>query len=377
MTSRKTLLSRPIQQIDLSKTRTVSDLVDAFKESSIQARNLGSCASVWENMLMDGDRPTVIVGLSGPLVAAGLRLVMRDMVQHGLVDVVVSTGAILYQDFYQAMGHQHFRGDPNMDNVMLRDNWIDRIYDTLVDEQKFHETDSYIAKLTEQLEPRPYSTREYLAFLGEIAHKRGDRGILATCYELGVPCYVPALNDSSIGIGLTEYYWKHRGQPRASLDPIRDNAELMQIKGLSKKTGVVYVGGGTPKNYINDAEVMAEYNGFETGGHEYALQITTDTPHTGGLSGSTLEEAQAWGKIHREARKATAWIEASIGLPLLVGHVLQKGLHRGRRRLRFEWEGDRLKGIRFSRANGNGTASRAPKAVGLRKRTRKSTTRAR
>lgn len=348
MVSRKDLLSTPIHQIDLSQVKNLTDLVEQMKGASIQARNLGRCASVYENMLMDADRPTVILGLSGALIAGGLRLVVRDMVAHGIVDCVVSTGAVLYQDFYQAMGHQHYRGDPGMDNVKLREFFIDRIYDTLVDEEKFRETDAYIARLTEQLEPRGYSTREFLGYMGEIAHQRGDRGILATCHELGVPCFVPALNDSSIGIGLTEHYAKHRGKPKFHLDPIRDNFELTQIKGKSKKTGVIYVGGGTPKNYVNDVEVIAEVLGYDVAGHEYALQVTTDAPHWGGLSGSTLEEAQSWGKIHREASKATVYCEATLALPLIVGHVLQKGLHKGRRRIKFVWEGDELREIKLA-----------------------------
>lgn len=347
MTTRKEILSVPIQQIDLSRVKSVSDLVEQMKGASIQARNLGKCASVYENMLMDSARPTVILGLSGALIAGGLRFVIRDMVAHGLVDCIVSTGAVLYQDFYQAMGHQHYKGDPAMDNLQLREFFIDRIYDTLVDEEKFRETDAYIARLTEQLEPRGYSTREFLRFMGEVAFKKGDRGILATCYALDVPCFVPALNDSSIGIGLTEHYAKNRGRPRFYLDPIRDNFELTQIKGKSKKTGVIYVGGGTPKNYINDVEVIAEVLGYEVAGHEYAFQITTDRPDTGGLSGSTLEEAQSWGKIHREATKATVWSEATLALPLLVAHILQKGLHKGRRRVQFNWEGDQLTSIRL------------------------------
>lgn len=363
MATRKQILSTPIQQIDLTQIRTVTDLVEAMKHASIQARNLGKCASVYENMLLDPARPTVIMGLSGALIAGGLRLVLRDMVKNGIVDCIVSTGAVLYQDFYQAMGYQHYRGDPNMDNLELRKHFIDRIYDTLVDEEKFRETDHYIGQMTEQLEPRGYSTREFLGFLGEIAYKKGDRGILATCYELNVPCFVPALNDSSIGIGLTEHYHNNRNKPRFYLDPIRDNYELTQIKGKSKKTGVIYIGGGTPKNYINDVEVIAEVLGYDVAGHEYAFQITTDVPDTGGLSGSTLEEAQSWGKIHRDATKATVRSEATLALPLIVAHILQKGIHKGRRRIQMEWKGDTLTEINLVRSiNVNGQSAEAKAA---------------
>lgn len=346
MVARKDILSTPVEQIDLSKVKTVTDLVEAYKGASIQARAMGRCASVYENMLTDPVRPTVILGLSGALIAGGLRLVLRDMVKHRIVDCIVSTGAVLYQDFYQAMGYEHYKGDPGVDNLKLREHFIDRIYDTYVDERKFREVDHYIGKLVEELDPRPHSTRELLGRLGELAHRKGDRGILATAWAEGVPCFVPALNDSSIGIGLTEHYKENRGKERFSLDPIRDNYELTQIKGKSKKTGVIYVGGGTPKNYINDVEVIAEVLGYDVAGHEYAFQITADAPHWGGLSGSTLEEAQSWGKIHKEATKATVYSEATIALPLLVGHILQKGVHNGRKTVEFDWDGDTLDDVR-------------------------------
>jgi len=345
MARREDILSTPIKQIDLEKAQTISQLVEQFKHSSIQSRNLGSVAQVYEDMLTDEARPTVIIGLAGPLIAAGLRKVLRDMVTKGIVDVIVSTGAVLYQDFYQARGFKHYRGTEFADDVELHEHMIDRIYDTYVDEDMFRATDTYIADLVQQLEKRPYSTREFLHFLG--MHIPDDDSILHQAAKNGVPCFVPALNDSSIGIGLTKQYVDSgKEEPKFRLDPIRDNWELTQIKVRSKKTGVIYIGGGTPKNYINDIEVIAEVMGYDPGGHHYALQITADAPHWGGLSGSTLGEAQSWGKINAKANKATAYVEASIGLSLMVGHVLQKKeIWQDRKRLRFNWSGDQLEGI--------------------------------
>jgi deoxyhypusine synthase len=349
MVSREDLLKTPIQQIDLSKIETVSDLVEAYKRTSIQARNLGKVASVLENMIQDESRPTVILGITGCMMAGGQRLVLRDMIKHGLVDCIVSTGAQLYQDFYQAMGYDHYVGDVNADNVLLHELMIDRLYDTYVDEEAFRRTDHYIAELTEKMPPGNISSRIFMDRLGKVAHEKGDEGILATAHRLGVPCFVPALNDSSIGIGLTVYYKKMReagrDQEMVRVDPIRDNWELTQIKGKSPKTGVFYIGGGVPKNYVNDVEVIAEETGFDVAGHEYAVQITTDVPHWGGLSGSTLEEAQSWGKIHKEATKATVYSEATLVLPMLTKHLLQKGLHKDRKRVRYVWDEDRLERI--------------------------------
>jgi deoxyhypusine synthase len=341
---RNKVLSQPIEMIDLEKSKTVLELVEAYKSASIQARNIGTCFEVYENMLNDRDRPTVIMGLSGALIAGGLRKVISDMIKYGIVDVIVSTGAILYQDLYQAMGYKHYKGSPDMDDTKLRDLYIDRIYDTLVDELKFEECDRLIGKLTEKLEPRDYSSREFLEFLA--SQINDEDSILYNARKYGVPVFSPAINDSSIGIGLTIYYHNNRAKPHAYIHSIRDNYELTQIILKSKKTGVIYIGGGVPKNWINDAEVMASYVfNPDIQGHAYAFQITTATPVDGGLSGSTLHEAQSWGKISKKATKATAYVETTVALPLIVGAVIQKGIWKGRKRLRFVWNKDILEKI--------------------------------
>ncbi|HEV2230589.1 MAG TPA: deoxyhypusine synthase family protein, partial [Thermoplasmata archaeon] len=322
--------------------RGLGDLLTAFQGTSIQARNLGRCLEVWENALRDPKRPTILLGIAGPLIAAGLRRVLRDLVDWGLVDVVVSTGAILYQDLYQTIGGRHWVGSPTADDVRLRSLYLDRIYDTYVDERKFEETDRTIGRITERFPARPASSREYLGFLGR--EFKDPESILATAARRGVPVFSPALIDSSIGIGLTLHYQRNRGKPRFLLDAVRDNFELVQILAASSRTAVVYIGGGTPKNWINDGIVMANYAfGREGEGHHYALQITTDVPHWGGLSGSTLDEAQSWGKISASATRAMAHVEASIGLPLLVGALWDRRKRwQPRSRLRFTWSGDEV-----------------------------------
>ena len=337
---RASLLKTPVNAVDVEKVRGLGELLQQFSRSSIQARNLARCLEVWENALTDRKRPTILIGLSGPLIAAGLRKVLRDLIEWGLVDVVVSTGAIIYQDIYQSIGGRHWMGSPEADDVKLRELYLDRIYDTYVDELKFEETDRAIGKVTDQFPARTASSREYLRFLGE----RFDdpTSWVAAAARRGVPVFSPALIDSSIGIGLTLYYQAHRGQPRFVLDAIRDNFELVQILARSERTAVVYIGGGTPKNWINDGIVMANYAfGREGEGHFYALQVTTDSPQWGGLSGSTLDEAQSWGKISKSATRAMAHLEASVGLPLLVGALWdRRKIWQPRPRLRFAWKED-------------------------------------
>ena len=342
MGSRDNLLNEKVKAIDFESISTVEDLVEAFKDSSIQSRALATCAIAYERALLDESRPTIIMGLAGPLVAGGLRKVISDMIRHGIVDAIVSIGAIPYQDFYQARGYSHYKCSPSIDDILLRDHFIDRIYDTLVDEEKFRETDAFIGDIAESLEPRVYSSREFMQILG--SRTDDENSILYNAHKYGVPLFVPALNDSSIGIGLTGAHVrnKEKGREFMRLDPIRDNWELTQIKLKSEKTGVIYIGGGVPKNFIQQIEVIAETMGYDKGGHHYAIQITTDVPFWGGLSGCTFEEAQSWGKINREATKGVAYVEATIGMSLMAGYILKKGVWKGRDRLKFHWEGDSL-----------------------------------
>src|SRR3989441_339182 len=285
------LTSVPIEHLDLEKTETIADLVDGYKHISFQARTLGLCASVLENMMTD-PKCTVFFGGAGALTPGGLKKVMRDMVEFGLVDVVVTTGAIAYHDFYEAHGYHHYRSSPDADDIVLREHFLDRVYDTLADESLFRECDDEIAALADSLEPRPYSSREILWDMGKIASK-DPNSLVGTCYRKGIPYFVPALNDSSIGIALAKHHHDRvkKGKEPIALDSIKDNYEIAQVKLKSPRTGVFYVGGGTPKNYISQVEVIQEVMGYPENPHMYAAQITTDVPQWGGLSGCTFEES--------------------------------------------------------------------------------------
>ncbi|HEC98812.1 MAG TPA: deoxyhypusine synthase [Proteobacteria bacterium] len=339
------ILAEAIRPVEISPGMTVGDLLGQMSGMSIQARNLGNCARVLSRMFEDPDRPTILLGLAGPLIAAGLRNVIRDLIVGGYIDVVVSTGAILYQDIYQASGYKHYKGTPAADDRILRDLYIDRIYDTYVDEEAFWKTDMWCGQIADELSPGNYSSRQYLDFLG--AHLDDERSIVYQCHRLGIPIFSPAINDSSIGIGLTEH--RHRcnleSRPGIAIDSIQDNYELTQIVAKSKKTAAIYVAGGVPKNYINDSIVMSYIFGLERG-HAYAIQVTTALSQDGGLSGSTLGEAQSWGKIKKDAAFAMAWVEPSVSLSLLAAYALEKHPAPARPRLVFNWEGDILKELK-------------------------------
>jgi deoxyhypusine synthase len=343
------ILTTYVDSINMCHEMTVAKLVEGMKNMSIQARNIGSCATVIDKIMKDKDRPTVILGLAGPLIAAGLRDVIRELVAGGYVDVVVSTGAILYQDIYQARGYRHYRGHPFSDDAELRSLYIDRIYDTYVDEEKFWETDIWCGEMADELPDGNYSSRQYLNYLG--SKLEDENSIVRTCYQTGTPIFSPALNDSSIGIGLTHH--RHRckkiGKKGIAIDSIQDNYELTQIVVKSPKTAAIYVAGGVPKNYINDSVVMGYIFGVEKG-HSYALQITTAVTADGGLSSSTLGEAQSWGKIKTDADYAMAWVEPSVALPLLAGYLFERYPSGNRARMNYIWEGDILTKIEYQKS---------------------------
>ncbi|MCX8170222.1 MAG: deoxyhypusine synthase family protein, partial [Candidatus Methanomethyliaceae archaeon] len=188
---REELLSNPVIQLDLEKIKTIRDLVEGWQHCGIQSRNLAECAMVYENMLLDEDRPIIFLGLAGALIAGGLRKVISDMICKGIVDVIVSTGAILYQDYYISQGYKHYKGSPNANDELLRDLYIDRIYDAYIDEIGFIACDEKIAEFCSGLEPRKYSTREFLYLLGSTL--KDEESILYNAYKFEVPIFCPAI----------------------------------------------------------------------------------------------------------------------------------------------------------------------------------------
>ena len=337
--TREELTQFPMEQLDLSRIETVRGLVEAMRRTSFQSRTLSMCAAVYENMAED-PKCTIFVGAAGALIPGGMRKVLRDLVERGFVDVIVTTGAIAYHDWYEAHGYRHYLSSPDADDLLLRKHLLDRVYDTLADEARFREIDAEVSDIADAMEPRPYSSREFLAHVGKMY--ADPNSLVYTCAKNGIPYFVPALNDSSFGIALTKHYMENSkaGTEPMRIDPIRDNYEITQIVAKSAETGVFYIAGGTPKNYISQTAVLEEVLGMPDKPHRYAAQITTDVPHWGGLSGCTFEESQSWGKFHKDAKMAQCIVEATIGLPLIAGYLLDGG--RKRKRRKFTWKGDTL-----------------------------------
>jgi len=342
---KKFLLSKRIKHIDLTKNRKINYIMNSFSNTSFQSRNLGKCFSVFKSMLSD-KKAIIFLGVAGALVPGGMRKVIRDMIALNMIDVLVITGANLTHDFLESQGHHHYIGTAEIGDSELRELRIDRIYDTFIDDKAFHNSDSFFIRFPKILQKRRYSTREFFEELG----KRIDDpfSIIRTAYREGVPIFCPTLHDSGIGIGLSVYQARQGTDSGFTIDLLKDNYEIMQVVKLARSTGAFYVGGGVPKNYIQQIEPVLEvfgYYGFA--GHKYAIQVTTDDPKWGGLSGCTFEEAKSWGKISHSATSATVYIDATIGLPLIVSAMMEeKELLRNRPKRRFIWKGSDLKQIK-------------------------------
>jgi deoxyhypusine synthase len=316
MSRRKSrFLRKPVEPFTVNGALTADELLGKMERVSFQGRNLATARRIWEKML--GSDATIFMGLAGALSAGGMRLIIAHLIEHRYIDCLVSTGANLYHDLHETRGRRHFIGSPTLDDAALAAERIDRVYDTLASEDEFSKNDEWIAAFCLKLERRPYTTREFLYKLGEHLWKETENnGILTAAYRANVPIFCPAIADSSIGMGLSQA--RHRDQTAGVVDVIGDIIESANIVIRKPSTATIVLGGGTPKNFINQASVQAEFYDDRVGGHKFAIQIVTDVPHFGGASGSSLEEAQSWGKLSIESEKITVQADVTLALPVLV-----------------------------------------------------------
>jgi deoxyhypusine synthase len=335
---RSRFLRVPVEPFTVAPEATADDLLARMERISFQGRNLATARRIWEKAL--GADCTIFMGMAGALSAGGMRLVFAHLIEHRYVDCVVSTGANLYHDLHETRGRSHYVGSPRESDAELQAEGIDRVYDTYASEAEFCENDEWIAEFALTLERRPYTSREFLYRLGgHLWAQTGRDGILTAAYRAGVPIFCPALADSSIGMGLSQA--RHREADAGQIDVIGDIIESANLVIRRPRTASIVFGGGTPKNFINQASVQAEFYDDRVGGHRYALQVVTDAPHFGGASGSSLEEAQSWGKLATDAEQVTVQADVTVALPLLASALVASAgsVMAARRPPQFDLEG--------------------------------------
>jgi len=338
MGQKSRFLRVPVEPFELAPNLSADDVLTRMERVSFQGRSLATARRIWEKML--GADCTIFLGLAGALSAGGMRLIVAHLLAHRYVDCLVSTGANLYHDLHETRGRRHYVGSPRENDAALQADRIDRVYDTYASEQEFIDNDEWIAEFVMTLERRPYSSREFLYRLGEhLWRETGRDGILTAAYRARVPIFCPAIADSSIGMGLSQA--RHRDPDAGHLDTIADIVESANLVIRRPRTASIVFGGGTPKNFINQATVQAEFYDDRVGGHRYALQIITDVPHFGGASGASLEEAQSWGKLAADAEQVTVHADVTLALPLLACALIDSaaGTLAGRKPICFDLTG--------------------------------------
>eukprot|EP01059_Diplonema_ambulator_P008962 TRINITY_DN18739_c0_g1_i2.p2 TRINITY_DN18739_c0_g1~~TRINITY_DN18739_c0_g1_i2.p2 ORF type:complete len:342 (+),score=-61.73 TRINITY_DN18739_c0_g1_i2:1592-2617(+) len=334
--NKRDFLQEPIQHFDITQIDARST-IDAMRKMSFSARSLARGADIFNKMLQDPEC-SIILTIAGSAAAAGCMSLYADLIKYNMVDAVVSTGAsIVDMDFFEALGFKHYKGDPQADDAALRDCYIDRIYDTYIDEEALQQCDHAILEIANHLAPRPYSSREFIYEMGRYLAQGGAKktdSLTQLAYSHGVPIFCPAFTDSSAGFGLVMHQVQNP-KNHITLDSIRDFKELTEIKIAANTTGLLMIGGGVPKNFAQDTVVCAELLGKSVDMHRYAVQITVADVRDGACSSSTLQEACSWGKVSLTDEQMI-YAEATLALPLLASDAFHRGAWKARKRKHYQ-----------------------------------------
>jgi deoxyhypusine synthase len=298
-------LDHPIRPADISAGMSVNELIDQMSGCAFGAGRLAEAVNIYTAMLQDTDC-TNFFGLAGAMVPAGMRNIVSDLIRDGHIDVLVTTGANLVHDIIEGLGLHHYKGSDLVDDIQLKHDQVNRIYDVFLPEEHFTDLEEKLQSVYSELEGATVSIREMLTHIGSQIEDKNS--ILRSAYDTQIPVYCPAVQDSIVGLQA----WLFKQTGNLVVDAFADMKEFMDICYDAKSTGALLVGGGVPKNYILQSMLVTPKD------FDYAIQLTTDRPDPGGLSGATLDEALSWGKVGEDARYMTVYGDATITMPLLV-----------------------------------------------------------
>ena len=321
--NKKTFREKPVEHIDITSFDS-RKIIDSMSKMSFTSRDTAKASGIFNEMLSDKNCTTFLT-LAGSTSAAGCMKIYSDMIKYNMIDVIVATGAsIIDMDFFEALGFKHYQGSQFQDDTQLRENYIDRIYDTYIDEEELQTCDKTICNIADSLEPRAYTSREFIKEIGKYlktnSKKKGS--LIETAYDNNVPIFCPAFTDSSAGFGLVMHQEKNL-KKCMTIDSIREFRELTEIKIKSRSSGLFMVGGGVPKNFVQDTVVCAELLGKSVDMHKYAVQITVADARDGACSSSTLKEASSWGKVDI-SKEQMVFAEATSVLPLIASDAYHR-----------------------------------------------------
>ncbi len=332
--NKKSFLNKPVEHIDITSF-DARKLIESMSKMSFTSRDTAKAASIYNEMISDKNC-SIFLTLAGSTSAAGCMKIYADLVKYNMVDAIVATGAsIIDMDFFEALGFRHYQGDQFQDDTELRNNYIDRIYDTYIDEEELQACDKTICDIANSLKPRSYTSREFIKEMGKYLKKNAKKrdSLIEIAYDNNVPIFCPAFTDSSAGFGLVMHQ-EENPDKHITIDSIREFRELTELKLKSKQSGLIMIGGGVPKNFIQDTVVCAELLGKKVDMHKYAIQITVADTRDGACSSSTLKEASSWGKVDI-SKEQMVFAEATSVLPLIASDAYHRQNWKNRKRKNF------------------------------------------
>ena len=332
--NKKNFLDKPVEHIDI-KSFDARKIIDSMKKMSFTSRDTANAASIFNEMILDKNC-SIFLTLAGSTSAAGCMNLYTDLVKYNMVDAIVATGAsIIDMDFFEALGFKHYQGSQFQDDAELRNNYIDRIYDTYIDEEQLQACDKTICDIANSLAPKAYTSREFIREIGKYlkTNAKKKNSLIETAYDNNVPIFCPAFTDSSAGFGLVMHQ-EQNPKNHITIDSIREFRELTEIKLKSKQSGLLMIGGGVPKNFVQDTVVCAELLGKKVDMHKYAIQITVADTRDGACSSSTLKEASSWGKVD-VTKEQMVFAEATSVLPLIASDAYHRQNWKNRPRREF------------------------------------------
>ncbi|HTY44201.1 MAG TPA: deoxyhypusine synthase [Patescibacteria group bacterium] len=303
---------KPIEHIKVRKDMKVSELVDEMRNAGFGARKIAEARDIMKKMFEDKECK-IFLGVAGAMVPGGMKEIIADMLDR--VDVFVTTGANLTHDLIEALGEHHYIGDENTDDRKLNREKIDRIYNVFMKNSVYEKLEDFFRKNFDEIK-KCRTIKEFLWKVGELAP---GNGILKKCYEKKIPIFCPGIADS--GIGLMIWGILAEGKEKTNIDVFSDMNDIIDISWTAKKTAIIYVGGGLPKNFIQQALQFSK-------GANYGIQITTDRMEPGGSSGAPLKEGISWGKMKKNSKEGEDFVDvfcdATIALPLIYASTTTK-----------------------------------------------------
>ena len=332
--NKKSLLNSEVEHIDITSFDS-RKIIESMRKMSFTSRDTANAAQIYNEMI-DDKNCTIFLTIAGSTSAAGCMKLYSDLIKFNMVDAIVATGAsIIDMDFFEALGFKHYQGNQFQDDKILRENYIDRIYDTYIDEEQLQACDKKICDIANNLDPKSYTSREFIKEIGRYLKNNAKKknSLIEMAYDYNVPIFCPAFTDSSAGFGLVMHQ-EQNPTKHITIDTIREFRELTEIKLKSKSSGLLMVGGGVPKNFIQDTVVCAELLGKNVDMHKYAVQITVADSRDGACSSSTLKEASSWGKVDT-SKEQMVFAEATSVLPLIVSDVYHRKNWKNRARKNF------------------------------------------